>query len=69
MHVPYQMKFLSALFNNNSAKMPLTILGILMVIMTVAFTTHRTKSSLRSDFLEYIKLYMIYYRKNGPRDG
>ena len=23
----------------------------------------RTKSSLRSDFLEYIKLYLIYYKK------
>jgi hypothetical protein len=37
------MKFLLALFNNNSAKMPLTILGILMVIMTIAFTTHIEK--------------------------
>ncbi len=24
----------------------------------------RTKSSLRSDFLEYIKLYLIYYEKS-----
>jgi hypothetical protein len=27
------------------------------------FEMDRTKSSLRSDFLEYIKLYLIYYKK------
>ena len=42
-HFLSQMKFLLALFNNNSARMPLTVLGILMVIMTIAFTTHIDK--------------------------
>ncbi|MCD4846061.1 MAG: hypothetical protein K8R25_16405 [Methanosarcinales archaeon] len=37
------MKFPSPFINNNSARMPLTILGIIMVIMTIAFTTHIDK--------------------------
>ena len=28
---------------------------------------NRTKSSLRSDFLEYIKLHLIYYKKTQKR--